>query len=51
MFPQVYDVVAPVVHVALSDDGDMDIDSSSLDGASSKTMSAQTCCRLENAAC
>lgn len=40
MFPQICDVVEPVVQVALSDDDDMDIDSSSLGGASSRTMSA-----------
>ena len=40
MFPQVYSIVEPVAQEALSDDSDMDIDSSSLEGASSKTMSA-----------
>lgn len=40
MFPQVYNIIEPVVQEALSDDGDMDIDSLSFDEASSKTMSA-----------
>lgn len=40
LFPQVYDIVEPVAQEALSGDSDMDVDSSSLEGASSKTMSA-----------
>lgn len=40
MFSTVYSIVEPVLQEALSDDGDMDVDSSSVGGASSKTMSA-----------
>lgn len=40
MFPQVYNIIQPVVQEALSDDGDMEVDSLSFNEAYSKTMSA-----------
>lgn len=57
MFSQIYNIVEPVVQEVLGDDSDMDVDSSSFDGASSKTMSApsptpsKTRCQSEDAKC